>query len=86
MLKRLNCGKYIVIMDRGYDGFNMIETCNRLPDCHYIIRTKAGKFGGIRERANLPNKECDVEMTFRVTTSHHYYMQHRNTDEPDFLE
>ena len=25
MLKRLDCGKYIVIMDRGYDGFNMIE-------------------------------------------------------------
>lgn len=42
MLKRLDCGRYIVIMDRGYDGFNMIETCNRLPDCHYIIRTKAG--------------------------------------------
>lgn len=25
MLKRLNCGKYIVIMDRGYDGFNPLE-------------------------------------------------------------
>lgn len=70
-------------MDRGYDGFNMIETCNRLPNCHYIIRTKADKFGGIREIANLPDRECDVEMTFRITTSHHYYMQHRNTDEPD---
>lgn len=83
MLKRLACGKYIVIMDRGYDGFNMIETCNRLPDCHYIIRTKAGKFGGIREIANLPDKECDVEMTFRVTTSNHYYTQHHNTAEPN---
>ena len=83
MLKRLDCGKYIVIMDRGYDGLNMIGTCNRLPDCHYIIRTKAGKFGGIREIANLPDKECDVEMNFRVTTSNHYYTQHHNTDEPD---
>ena len=83
MLKRLDCGEYIVIMDRGYDGFNMIETCNRLPNCHYIIRTKAGKFGGIREIANLPDRECDVEMTFRVTTSNHYYTQHHNTDEPD---
>ena len=83
ILKRLDCGKYIVIMDRGYDGFNMIETCNRLPNCHYIIRTKAGKFGGIREIANLPDRECDVEMTFRVTTSNHYYTQHHNTDEPD---
>ena len=80
MLKRLDCGNYIVIMDRGYDGFNMIETCNRLSNCHYIIRTKAGKFGGIREIANLPNRECDVEMTFRVTTSNRYYVTHKDTE------
>lgn len=80
MLKRLDCGKYIVIMDRGYDGFNMIETCNRLSNCHYIIRTKAGKFGGIREIANLPDRECDVEMTFRVTTSNRYYVTHKDTE------
>lgn len=78
MLKRLDCGKYIVIMDRGYDGFNMVETCNRLPDCHYIIRTKAG-FGGIREIANLPDKECDLEMTFKVTTSGQLYKFYRDT-------
>lgn len=83
ILQPKSSAKYIVIMDRGYDGFNMIETCNRLPDCHYIIRTKAGKFGGIREIANLPDKECDMEMTFRVTISNHYYTQHHNTDEPD---
>lgn len=41
MLDRLNVGEYIVIMDRGYDGFNMIETCNRLTNCNYIIRTKS---------------------------------------------
>lgn len=80
MLKRLDCGEYIVIMDRGYDGFNMIETCNRLPNCHYIIRTKAGKFGGIREIANLPDRECDVEMTFRVTTSNRYYVTPKDTE------
>lgn len=64
----------------GYDGFNMIETCNRLQDCHYVIRTKAGKFGGIREIAALPDKECDVEMTFRVTTSNRYYVTHNDTE------
>lgn len=79
MLKRLDCGKYIVIMDRGYDGFNMVETFNRLPDCYYIIRTKAG-LGCIREIANLPDKECDVEMTFRVTTSNRYYVTHKDTE------
>lgn len=51
---------YIVLMDRGYDGFNMIEHGNRLnSDGYYVIRTKAGN-GGIREIANLPDKECDV--------------------------
>lgn len=79
MLKKLDCGKYIVIMDRGYDGFNMVETFNRLPDCCYIIRTKAG-LGGIREIANLPDKECDVEMTFKVTTSNRYYVTHKDTE------
>ena len=63
-------------MDRGYDGFNIIEHGNRLnSDGYYVIRTKAGN-GGIREIANLPDKECDVEMAFRVTTSGHYYHTH----------
>ena len=76
MLKRLDVGKYIVIMDRGYDGFNMIENCNRIEDCYYVIRTKAG-YGGIKEIANLPDKECDVEMDFYVTTSNAFYMQNK---------
>lgn len=80
MLKQLDCGKFIVIMDRGYDGFNMIETCNRLQDCYYVIRIKAGKFGGIREIVNLPDKECDVKMTFRVTISNRYYVTHKDTE------
>lgn len=82
MLHRLNAeNPYIVIMDRGYDGFNMIENCNRLSNCHYVIRTKVGK-GGIREIGALPDAECDIDMVFRVTTSNHYYTQNRKSD-PD---
>lgn len=74
MLKRINADMpYIVIMDRGYDGFNMIENCNRLENCNYIIRTKTGR-GGIKEIAELPDKECDVEMEFEVVTSNKYYV------------
>lgn len=73
MMKRLDCGKSIVIMDRGYDGFNMIENCNRMDNLFYIIRTKAGK-GGIKEISELPDKECDVEMEFEVVTSNKYYI------------
>lgn len=71
---------FIVIMDRGYDGFNMIENCNHLDNGYYIIRTKAGIGGAIREIANLPDKECDVEMTFRCTTSGHYFKQHKDEE------
>lgn len=83
MLKRIKVEpeqKYIVIMDRGYDGFNMIENCNRLGDnAYYVIRTKSGN-GGIKEIANLPDKECDVEMEFKVTTSNRYYITHKDTE------
>jgi hypothetical protein len=68
---------YIVIMDRGYDGFNMIENCNRLNGKgYYVIRTKVGE-GGIKEITNLPNEECDIDMEFKITTSTRYYMQHK---------
>ena len=70
---------YIIMMDRGYDGFNMIEHCNRLNgDGYYVIRTKAGD-GGIKEIANLPDRECDMEMEFKVTTSNRYYIQNKDT-------
>lgn len=54
----------------------MIEHGNRLNgDGYYVIRTKAGN-GGIKEIADLPDRECDVEMLFRVTTSGHYCHTH----------
>ena len=78
MLKSLDTdGKpYIVTMDRGYSSFNMFETCNRLDNCFYVIRTKAGNTA-INEIKNLPDKEIDTEMEFDVTTSNHFYTQHR---------
>lgn len=81
MLERLNPKHpYIVLMDRGYDGFNMIEHGNRLNgQGYYVIRTKAGK-SGIKEITNLPDKECDVDMEFKVTTSNHYYMQNKDKE------
>ena len=77
MLKRLNPpNPYIVIMDRGYDGFNMTEHLNRLNgNGYYVLRTKTGQ-GGISEIRNLPDCECDVDMIFRVTTSSYYKRTH----------
>ncbi|MDX5114114.1 IS4 family transposase, partial [Lactobacillus crispatus] len=79
MLKALNCGPYIVTMDRGYTSFNMIENCNRLPNCHYIIRTKAGQ-GGVKEITTLPDQECDREISCLVTTSNYYYITHKASE------
>ena len=80
MLKALNCGPYIVTMDRGYTSFNMIENCNRLPNCHYIIRTKAGQ-GGVKEITTLPDQECDREISCLVTTSNYYYITHKASED-----
>lgn len=77
MLKRLNHSTpFIVIMDRGYDGFNMIETLNRIENCNYIIRTKAGACG-IKEIQVLPDEECDKDMCFEITASRTFFRQWR---------
>ena len=78
MLKELDTDDipYIVTMDRGYSSFNMFETCNRLDNCFYVIRTKAGN-GAINEIGNLLDVEIDTDMEFNVTTSNHFYTQHR---------
>ena len=78
MLKDLDADgePYIVVMDRGYASFNMFETCNRLDRCNYVIRTKAGNTA-INEIKALPDAEIDTDIVFDVTTSNHFYMQHR---------
>lgn len=79
MLKKLNIGPYVVLMDRGYSSFNMIENCNRLTGCYYVIRSKAGK-GAFKEIKALPDKECDVSVSCRVTDSNYYYTTHKNKE------
>lgn len=80
MIKRIpNDKPFIVIVDRGYTGFNFIETLNRIPNCFYIIRTKVSA-GAITEIQHLPDEEIDTDMVFRVTTSGHYYKQHKHEE------
>lgn len=69
LVKRMNeTEPFIVVMDRGYEGFNNFETLNRIPNCHFVIRTKTGT-GGIREIAELPDKEIDTEIEFTIVTT-----------------
>ena len=69
MLKRVdNSEPFMVIMDRGYASFNMFETCNRIPNCHYVIRTR---LDCVKEIKALPDAEVDTDMVFTVTISKH---------------
>lgn len=69
----------IVIMDRGYDGFNMIENGNRIHNLFYIIRARASKNGGaIAEIANMPDAECDMDFHTTVTTSQTFHTKNKD--------
>ena len=61
--------RYIVLMDRGYESFNLFEHGNRLSNCNYVIRLRTKDKGAIREISALPDQECDLEMTFNITNS-----------------
>src|SRR5699024_8343116 len=83
MLKRLDCiHPYIVLMDRGYESFNLIENCNRLSNCYYVIRARTG---GIKEISALPYKTCDTDIACRVTVSNHYYNMNHKKENIHFI-
>lgn len=69
---------FMIIMDRGYESFNFIETLNLTANCHYVIRVKTN---GIKEISNLLDEECDIEIAVPVTTSHTEYMKKRANGE-----
>ena len=57
----------------------MIQNCNKIDGCKYIIRTNTGE-SAIKEIAELPDKEFDGEMNFLVTTSSKYYVDNHKTN------
>ena len=80
MMKRLDdTTPNIVIMDRGYIGFNMIENCNRMNNLFYIIRSKVTQGSGSTEISSLPETECDVDIDLMVTSSRTFYRQNKDT-------
>lgn len=80
MISRLSKDNpFIIIMDRGYESFNLIETLNRTENCHYVLRARTN---GIKEINYLPDEECDMEIAIPVTTSHTEYLNKRANGEP----
>ncbi len=77
MIERMNHDSpSITIMDRGYEGLNIIEHLNRVDNCFYIIRASGG--AAVKELTELPDEEADFEIEFTVTTSHTFYSQNRD--------
>lgn len=70
---------FMIIMDRGYESFNLIETLNRTENCQYVIRVKV--HNGIKEISCLPDEECDIDIAIPVTTSFTEYMKKRANGE-----
>ncbi len=68
----------IVIMDRGYEGYNLMAHCSKLDNLFYIVRAKAGN-GGLKDVAALPEAECDVDIDIVVTSSNYYYTKNKTT-------
>ncbi len=56
----------ILIADRGYIGFNFLETINRTPNLDYLIRVKSNF---CKEVSELPLTECDVDRIKELRTT-----------------
>lgn len=61
----------LIIMDRGYFGFNMIEHCNRFGG-YYVMRVPVSAF---KEIAALPDESCDVDMEVKVSIKSNQFCQ-----------
>lgn len=80
MIKKFpNDKPFIVVMDRGYESFNLIETMNRIENCYYVIRVRINGQNAIKEVASLLDKQCDRDVVFHMTTSHAKYLNGRKS-------
>lgn len=67
MIDRYDDNKAIIICDRGYIGYNIIEHFNRNPKTEYIIRSTHGS-SMMNPLKFLPFKELDIDIEFTLST------------------
>ena len=60
--------KSIIIMDRGYEGYNTIAHLLRTPNLDFVCRVKHGT-GAIKRIAELPMEPLDVDVEVEIATS-----------------
>ena len=66
MVDRYHGNRAILIADRGYTSYNMIEHIRRNPDLDYVIR--APHSSTFREINELPFEEVDIDVSINVST------------------
>ena len=68
----------IVVMDRGYESYNLLAHCNKIDNLFYLIRGRIGQ-GGFKDIALLSDIECDTDIDIVVTCSSHYHTKNKDT-------
>lgn len=61
-------GKSIIIMDRGYEGFNLFAHLIETDAVDFVCRVKNGA-GGFAEIQRLPMQELDVDIHVEISTT-----------------
>lgn len=69
MLKRnIFRGKNIIIVDRGYESYNMFAHFLNTDNVEFVCRVKQGA-GALKEVSKLPMQELDRNVTVEITTT-----------------
>lgn len=69
MVRRNNFGrKTVLILDRGYESYNLMAHCIEKPNLDFVLRVKQNH-SAMREIARLPMFELDCDIAFTVSTT-----------------
>lgn len=60
--------KTVLILDRGYESYNLMAHCIEKPNLDFVLRVKQNH-SAMREIARLPMFELDCDIAFTVTTT-----------------
>lgn len=71
LLSRYSGHKAIALMDRGYQGYNLMEYANKNPDLDYLIRVPETNY--FSELRDLPKDKFDVDLKVRLSTKSQQY-------------
>lgn len=57
----------IVVLDRGYEGYNTLAHLQGVPNLYFVLRVKQDK-GALRPVRDLPKEEFDRDLEWTITT------------------